>query len=44
MGVVAEELDDTLSPYVDDEGVLLPMQTWLVTGKRAEFSVPESAT
>jgi SAM-dependent methyltransferase len=32
-GAVAERLDDMLAPHTDDEGVVFPMQTWLVTAK-----------
>jgi ubiquinone/menaquinone biosynthesis C-methylase UbiE len=31
---VAQDMDGRLSPYVDDGGVVLPMQTWLVTARR----------
>jgi ubiquinone/menaquinone biosynthesis C-methylase UbiE len=39
--VVAGDLAGALSPFTDDEGVLLPVQTWLVTAKRAAATVPE---
>jgi hypothetical protein len=31
---LARDLDWALHAYVDDEGVVFPMQTWLVTGRR----------
>jgi SAM-dependent methyltransferase len=31
---VADRLNLMLAPYIDDEGVVFPMQTWLVTAKR----------
>jgi hypothetical protein len=32
---VAAELDGTLASFVDDEGLVFPVQTWLVTATRA---------
>jgi SAM-dependent methyltransferase len=32
--LVAAELERTLAPYADDEGLALPMQTWLATATR----------
>jgi ubiquinone/menaquinone biosynthesis C-methylase UbiE len=32
---VADRLEDMLATHVDDGGLVLPMQTWLVTAKRA---------
>jgi hypothetical protein len=31
----------TLSPYLGKEGLLFPLQTWLVTAERAAASVEE---
>jgi len=31
---LAADLDQRLAPYVDDAGLIFPMQTWLVTGRK----------
>lgn len=32
---LTRSLDQSLDPYIDDDGLVLPMQTWLVTARRA---------
>jgi SAM-dependent methyltransferase len=41
--LVAKELAASLSAYVDDEGVVLPSQTWLVTARRTGGDSPVEA-
>ena len=31
---LARELDQTLSAWADDDGIVFPMQTWLATARR----------
>jgi hypothetical protein len=40
--VLTRSLDHVLEPYVDDDGLVLPMQTWLVTARRAADVAPAS--
>lgn len=34
LAALVDRVELALEPYVDDEGLLIPMQTWLVTGTR----------
>jgi ubiquinone/menaquinone biosynthesis C-methylase UbiE len=34
LAALADELDGVLAPYTDDDGTVLPMQTWLISARR----------
>ena len=35
LAVLAKDVDHVLAPYTDRDGVVLPMQTWLISARHA---------